>query len=207
MMHPAIWDFWAPRYERLYAQTFALGPTRRMVLDHLDAVAPRAARILDLGCGIGQLAAELAGRRPAARITAIDPSPGMIERAGRDFARPGITYLIGALDDLPQNESYDAIVSTHAFPYLADKPRALARLRGMLRPGGRLIIVQGNTQNLYDRLFYLGIKLTVSKAEYLSTRALAHLLTAAGFTLGAVTPLPRAWFIPSVYLVEGIVST
>jgi trans-aconitate methyltransferase len=204
MLRAVIWDFWAPRYERLYAQYFALAPTRRLVLAHLRAHSVQPVRILDLGCGVGQLARELSAAYPHARITAIDPSPAMINHARDNYAHPAIEFLQGTLDDLPAEVTFDLAISTHAFPYLADKPGALSRLYAMLTPGGRLLIVQGNTENLYDHLFFLFVKLTVSRSEYLPTRALTELLTAAGFTSGTITPLPCACFIPSISLVEGL---
>jgi trans-aconitate methyltransferase len=203
MWGEAIWDFWAPRYERLFAQRFSLQPTRALVREHLRTVAPSPRRILDLGCGVGQLAAELADEWPGAHITAIDPAPGMIARATRDYARPHVTFAVGALETLATDDPFDVIVSTHAFPYIPAKAAALQRLHGLLTPGGRLLLVQGHVQTLYDALFFLAVKLTVSQADYLSTQALTDLLTAAGFTPGVVRPLPRAWFVPSVYLVTG----
>jgi 2-polyprenyl-3-methyl-5-hydroxy-6-metoxy-1,4-benzoquinol methylase len=200
----AIWDFWALRYERLYAQHFALGPSRRLVLDHLRARGVQPERILDLGCGVGQLARELATSYPTAHITAIDPSPGMIVRAQRAYAHATIEYHCGTVDDILPDERFDLIVSTHAFPYITHQADAMQRCHDLLLPGGRLLIVQGNTENLYDRLFYLFVKLTVSTSAYLSTRTLTTMMTAVGFTYGAITPLPRARFIPSIHLVEGI---
>ncbi|MEI6519839.1 MAG: class I SAM-dependent methyltransferase [bacterium] len=202
-MFSTIWKFWAPRYERLYAQYFALGPTRKLVIDHLHSIGASPLHILDLGCGIGQLASELADLYPNAEITAIDPTSAMIKRAMADYTRTNITYHTGVLNDIPTDKRFDLIVSTHSFPYISDKLSALQQIRAMLNSGGRVIIIQGNTQNLYDKLFFLGVKLTVSKAEYLSTQKISQLMKSANLNVTAITPLPRKWFIPSVYLVEG----
>jgi ubiquinone/menaquinone biosynthesis C-methylase UbiE len=143
-------------------------------------------------------------RFPDAQVTALDTSPGMIERAALDNAHPRIRYLVASVEDVPADGTFDAVVATHAFPYLPDKPGAVRHVRRLLHPGGRLLIVQGNTENAYDALFYVFVSMTVSRAEYLPTRTLRSMLREAGFTLGARRPLPRFPFIPSVYLVEGI---
>lgn len=73
----------------------------RLLLDHLDAVAPRAATVVDLGCGTGVLAASMALRRPAVRVIATDQSASAVASAmatmdanglgasGAGAARPG----------------------------------------------------------------------------------------------------------------------
>ncbi len=204
MFETAIWDYWATRYERLYAQHFVLAPSRHLLLEHLQIASPHPRRMLDLGCGIGQLAAELADRFPAAHITAVDPAPKMIARARKVNARENVTYIHGVLDELSDNDPFDVIVSTHAFPYIADKPTAMRGMYDLLRPGGKIIIVQANTQNFYDRLVLLFVKLTVSKCAYLSTKVLGAMMADAGLVPGNVTPLPRPWFFPSIFLLQGV---
>jgi trans-aconitate methyltransferase len=146
----------------------------------------------------------MADTYPDTIITAIDPSPQMIVRAMADYPRQNIAYHTGTLIDIPSDQRFDLIVSTHSFPYIPDKLPALQQIHTMLNPGGRVIIIQGNTENLYDKLFYQGVKLTVSNAEYLSTQKLSQLMKTAGFAVSSNIPLPKKWFIPSIYLVEGM---
>lgn len=199
-----IWDFWAKHYEHLYAQHFALGPTRKLVINHLKSIIPteKTVNILDIGCGIGQLAAEIADIYPLTAITAIDPSPIMIKRAKTDYARNNINYKTTTINDVEEENYYDLIISTHSFPYIPDKTQAMQRIYKILKANGNLLIIHGNTQNLYDMLFYLGVKSTVSHAEYLSTKDLSKLMETAGFTINSITPLPKRWFIPSINLVD-----
>jgi trans-aconitate methyltransferase len=204
MFGSRIWNFWAPRYQRLLAQHFALGPTRRLVLDHLSTTLPDVRRVLDLGCGVGQLARELVDRFPEAQVIAFDSSPGMIEHAIRHNSHPRVRYLVATLEEIDTDEPFDAVIATHAFPYLPDKQGALARIHRILRPGGRLLVVQGNVENSYDAIFYVFVSLTVSRAQYLSTQTLRAMMERACFAPGVRLALPRLFFIPSVYLVEGI---
>jgi ubiquinone/menaquinone biosynthesis C-methylase UbiE len=204
MQRRTIWDFWAGRYERVPGQPFALGPARTLIHQHLDVVAPHAGRILDIGCGVGQLACELAQRRPAAQIVAADTSPGMIARARRDYAAPNVIYVQASIDDIARDEAFDVIVSTHALPYFPDKPGAVRAMYGLLRPGGRVLILQANKNNLYDAIWLFFVKFTTSKAEYCSVEVLQSILGNAGFKLGVVRSIDTWFFVPSVYLVEGL---
>ena len=199
-----IWDFWAPRYESLYAQRWSLGPTRRLIHQHLDAVLPDAERILDVGCGVGQLAQELAQRRPGCEIVGCDLCPPMIERAQRDYTAPNLRYLLGPVETMERGSGFDAIVCTHAFPYFPDKPASIAAMAALLRPGGRLLIVQANTENLYDRIWLLFVRLTTTPSRYHGAAGLHALMQGAGMTPGDVQSVEKPFWVPSIQLVEGV---
>ncbi len=199
-----VWDFWAPRYEGLWAQRWSLGPSRRLIHRHLDAVLPDAERILDLGCGVGQLARELALGRPASEIVGCDASPEMIERAKNDYTAANLRYQLATVEALDRGSGFDAIVCTHAFPYFPDKPASMAAMAALLRPGGRLLIIQANTENLYDRLWLLFVRLTTTPSRYLGAAGLHDLMAGAGLTPGVVRPVDKPRWIPSIQLVEGI---
>jgi len=100
------------------------------------------ARVLDVGCGSGYFAREMAQR--GATVTAIDISPRMIEHARRiDAAEPlGIDYEVldaaGVAARFPA-ESFDLATSCISIPDMPDVPTVLRGIRAVLRPGGRLV--------------------------------------------------------------------
>jgi SAM-dependent methyltransferase len=92
-------------------------------------------RVLDVGCGAGAFAVELAKR--AERVDALDRSPAMIEEARR-VAPPNVTCILADLLQEPLPDAgYDAIVSISALHH-TPLPEVLPRLAGALRPGGVL---------------------------------------------------------------------
>jgi ubiquinone/menaquinone biosynthesis C-methylase UbiE len=103
--------------------------------------------VLDVGCGTGSLAI-LAKERvgPAGRVSGIDASPEMISRARKRAGKAGaeVTFENAVVEALPfPNASFDAVLSTVMMHHLPDDARhqCLSEIRRVLKPGGRLIIV------------------------------------------------------------------
>ena len=93
-------------------------------------------RAVDLGCGTGELTAELHRALGAARTTGIDSSPAMLERA-RSLGRPGLDFSLGDLGAW-DGPPVDLVVANASLHWVSDHPSLLAQLRGGLAPGGQL---------------------------------------------------------------------
>ena len=74
----------------------------------------------------------------------------------------------------------------------------------LLRSEGRILIIQGNSNNLYDAIWLFFVKFTTTRARFCSVAELESLIAGAGFEIGLVRSIDKCFFIPSVYLVEGI---
>ena len=82
------------------------GPRLRPGLDLLAAIPEIAAtRIIDLGCGTGHLASQLARRWPEAQVTGLDSSVEMLERAAREFPATDWPSLTWAEAETPGNQA------------------------------------------------------------------------------------------------------
>ena len=203
MFRPKIWDFYAGWYDKLWVQKFVLTPSRELILKTISEL-PKPEKILDAGCGIGELCLELSLKYPSAEITGIDPSSKMIERAKQGFSSKNIKYICGHTENLRENQLFDLIVSTNAFPYVEDKPKFLSELKTRLKPGGRILLLFSNKNNFYDACWLTIIKLTTSKAQYLSVKATQKLLEEQGFKVGRTERIDSVFFVPSVYMIEAI---
>jgi ubiquinone/menaquinone biosynthesis C-methylase UbiE len=128
----------------------------------------------------------------------------MIARAAQDYTAPNLGYHTGPVEVMERGDGFDAIVCTHAFPYFPDKPASMAAMAALLRPGGRLLIIQANTENLYDRGWLLIVRLTTTPSRYLSAAGLHALMQGAGLTPGVVHSVDKPRWIPSIQLVEGV---
>jgi ubiquinone/menaquinone biosynthesis C-methylase UbiE len=93
--------------------------------------------VLDIGCGTGRLAHWLRERLgPGGRVVGIDPLPDRVAIARARNA--GIQFEVGHAEDLAafEDESFDAVCLSAVFHWIVDKPKALAEIRRVLRPGG-----------------------------------------------------------------------
>ncbi len=101
-----------------------------------DVVGHRA---LDVGCGSGPLDAALRDR--SAVVAGIDSSAGMLALARRRLGNDVALHLVDLGDRLPfEDGAFDDVVASLILHYLEDWGPALAELRRVLRPGGRLIV-------------------------------------------------------------------
>ncbi|GAB1811674.1 class I SAM-dependent methyltransferase [Mycobacterium sp. MUNTM1] len=104
---------------------------------------PSADAILDVGCGTGYLLHVLADSYPdAKRLAGIDAAPQMVEVA-RSFARDDrLAFTHGVAEQLGYpDHTFDLIVSTTSFDHWSDQQAGLIECARVLRPGGRLVLV------------------------------------------------------------------
>lgn len=95
--------------------------------------------VLDLGCGYGWHC-RYAADEGAAEVIGIDLSEKMLAVARKQNAAPVITYQQGAIEDVAfPAESFDVIMSSLAFHYIADFHQLMDNIAGMLKPGGTLV--------------------------------------------------------------------
>ncbi|MFD5270578.1 class I SAM-dependent methyltransferase [Streptomyces sp. NPDC058335] len=107
-----------------------------------DWLPDRACDLLDLGCGTGSLSLLAAER--GHRVTGVDLSPAMIDRARTKLAGRDAVFLVGDATAPPVGEErFDTVLVRHVLWTLPDPGRALRHWRDLLRPGGRLVLVEG----------------------------------------------------------------
>jgi SAM-dependent methyltransferase len=123
--------------------------------------------VLDVGCGTGALTVSVAERvGEEGRTVGIDPNPDMLTVARRKPV--AVEWRQGVAESLPFNEaSFDAVVSQFAMMFFEDRPKALAEMHRVARPGGTVAVaVCGDVASspgyaafadLLDRLFGHGI--------------------------------------------------
>jgi len=112
------------------------------IVNLLDGIDVRGKRILDIGCGIGGPAFEMA-RTHGAEVIGIDLEAPLVERAQRAARRHGLekqcTFQTVTAGPMPFSDcSFDVVVSSGAFTQIADKSEILSESLRVLRPGCQL---------------------------------------------------------------------
>jgi ubiquinone/menaquinone biosynthesis C-methylase UbiE len=100
--------------------------------------------ILDLGCGTGELAYEIA--QLGANVKGMDLSPEMIARARSKYEH--IPFLIGNADSFELDEKFDAVFSNAALHWVKNAEQSLRCIRDVLNNGGRFVAEFGGKGNV-----------------------------------------------------------
>jgi ubiquinone/menaquinone biosynthesis C-methylase UbiE len=169
-------------------------------------------RVLDVGVGPGLLAAEMAEEvGPEGRVCGIDVSESMLAIAGTRAERPGgprIELEPASVGRIPHGAgSFDVVVSTQVFEYVDDVAGALDEVRRVLRPAGRVVLLDTDWDSIVWRSgdHQRMARVLTAFEEHLEDphlpRTLGDSLDKAGFTVThrQVVPMLNAGFDPRTY--------
>ncbi len=139
----ADWDAAAPTFDDEPDHGLRDPDIRLAWADRLRAwLPPRPCDVLDLGCGTGSLS--LLAAEQGHRVTGVDLSPAMVALARAKLAGRDAVFLVGDAAAPPVGEDrFDTVLVRHVLWALPDPGRALRHWRELLRPGGRLVLVEG----------------------------------------------------------------
>lgn len=159
-------------------------------LDRLRAWAGAAPlEALDVGCGTGFLALLLA--ELGHRVVGVDAAEAMLEQAAAKAIRAGLDVRFQQADaeQLPFGDGvFDLVVERHVIWTLPDPATALAEWMRVLRPGGRLVLIEGEWKSAGHE-DYAAIRAALPLYGGRSSTALAEFVRGCGLTEIAIEPL------------------
>jgi ubiquinone/menaquinone biosynthesis C-methylase UbiE len=174
-------------------------------------------RMLDIGCGTGNLLLALGARRPDLDLTGLDPDPKALSRAERKARRAGVAvrWERGFSDELPYPDgSVDRVFSSLMLHHLDPpvKDATLAEVRRVLRPDGVLVLAdfdghgqedgQGHGQGHRHGFRRTRRRMELSKRLAENT-GLAERISAAGFSTDTSTYRMRVGLVTIVRAAPG----
>lgn len=162
-VHALRFRWLTPLYDSVVAATTREREFRAAVIEQAELRPGQ--QVLDLGCGTGTLAIEMARRWPGLQIFGLDGDPQILATAAQKAAQAAveITWQQGLATSLPYPDaSFDRVVSTLFFHHLSpkDKVAAASELHRVLRPAGQLHVADwGPPTSRLQRLLFLPVQL------------------------------------------------
>jgi len=182
-------EAWAADYDHSPLQWFLFRPSYRALLWELVRWerTQRTFDLLDVGCGTGTFAGMVAGAGLPARIGGLDYAAPMCQLASQKAmaagAAPRARFLNGDSEHLPfTSKTFDAITCSNSFHHYPHPDRAVGEMYRVLRPGGRLIIVDGFRDSVIGWfIFDVIIARVENHVRHATWRQMRSYFEAAGF--------------------------
>ena len=163
-------------------------------LAEIEALHPRS--VLELGCGVGILRAEILRVLPQVGYFGCDISQAAVTQIND----PHVVRVVLGEEPLPfADRTFDCIVGSGIFEYIADLPAFVRSLHGKLNHGGALVCSYYNLVHLYRRVSEILGRSEYSHPEWknrISLREFARVLESAGFVLERSRPTDVGLFRP-----------
>lgn len=158
MKNRALDEFerWAATYDRSLLRYFLFCPAYRATMEAIadwHAEHPDPFRVLDIGCGTGELALCLARSGWRVEVIGVDYAPAMTQRAHAKVRESGLArkvkFVTADSEFLPFAESsFDFVACANSFHHYPNQAGVVSLVHKLLRPGGRFLLIDGDRDNL-----------------------------------------------------------
>lgn len=177
---------WSESYDRCVLQWLLFGPSHRALIRRIDAVAgDRPISILDVGCGTGVFASRIREALPSARVFGIDLVSEMLTQGAHRWKAlaDDVHPVQGDSERLPfAAGSFDFVTCANSFHHYPDQERAVAEMHRVLKPGGRLLLIDGYRDGPWGWFIYdVCVTYREGNVHHASGRRFREILDRAGF--------------------------
>lgn len=180
---------WAESYDRSPLQRFVFAPIQAAVVERAAIAVSAPRRVLDVGCGTGQLLRRLSVRFPEADLTGVDPSEGMVRAAAVALPPSApVTFVEGYAERLPlPDQHFELVATTMSFHHWADQPAALREVRRVLAPGAAFLLADALATGWMRWAFSIG----EAHHAFNTPARLAEMFEDAGLVVEGSDAVPR----------------
>ncbi|MFH0981154.1 MAG: class I SAM-dependent methyltransferase [Planctomycetota bacterium] len=155
-------EAWAGSYDRSLLNFFLFRPAYLAMMEEIArwyAEQRRPFRLLDIGCGTGTLAGWLAASPWPICVVGLDYAEGMCREASAKTARTNATvrarFASGDSEHLPfADGAFDLVTCSNSFHHYPHRQAVVNEMRRVLRPQGRLILIDGFRDNIIGWIMF-----------------------------------------------------
>ena len=168
-------EAWAQTYDHSPLNYFLFRPSYYMLLEELakwQAPSSRAFDVLDVGCGTGTLVGMIAkSNLPARHVAGLDYAMEMCQQAKTKTAAPHVDrpvqFIHGDSEHLPfADQTFDIVTCANSFHHYPHQLAVVREMRRLIRPGGRLMIIDGFRDNVIGWAVFDVIIASIERSVY-----------------------------------------
>ena len=147
--HQAKHEFtrWSESYDQSILQRLLFGPSHRAIIARIkERWGETPIRVLDVGCGTGIFAERILEALPHAQVVGIDLVEGMLFKGLERWKQheQGVFAVQADSERLPfDRATFDVVTCANSFHHYPNQKRAVAEMKRVLRPNGRLMLIDG----------------------------------------------------------------
>jgi SAM-dependent methyltransferase len=177
---------WSIGYDRSILQSLLFGPSHRAIIDRIRVrCGDRPLAILDVGCGTGVFAARIRAASPQSTVWGVDLVAAMLAQGRTRWRsdRGHIAAIQGDSERLPfPAGAFDVVTCANSFHHYPNQGRAVAEMYRVLKPGGRLFLVDGCRDGFWGWFIYdICVAAVEGDVRHVSARGVRDLFAGAGF--------------------------
>lgn len=177
---------WSENYDRCILQTLLFRPSHKAIIRRInERYGDRPVRILDVGCGTGVFAARIREALPQSQVWGVDLVRGMLSRGAERWKHhaENVTPVQGDSERLPFAEgSFDIVTCANSFHHYPHQHQAVAEMFRVLKPSGRLMLIDGFRDRPWGWFIYdVCVAGVEGDVHHASARRFRELFREAGF--------------------------
>lgn len=186
--HQATEEFvrWSESYDRCILQWLLFDPSHRTLISRIKSrFGDRPIRVLDVGCGTGKFGEKILKALPNAQVVGMDLVAEMLHGGNDRWAsHRGTLYPVqGDGEHLPfADGSFDVVTCANSFHHYPNQAHAIVEMHRVLKPGGRLMLVDGYRDAPWGWfIFDVCVERVEGNVHHCSRARMRDLYSAAGF--------------------------
>ena len=178
---------WSESYDRSILQWLLFAPSHRALIKRIrEAAGDQPIKMLDVGCGTGLFASKVRTSLPRVEVCGVDLVSEMLAKGQTRWRvhRGHVLPVQGDSERLPfASGSFDIVTCANSFHHYPHQDRAVAEMGRVLRPGGRLMIIDGYRDAPWGWFIYdVCVAGVEGDVHHASAKRFRELMTQAGLT-------------------------